>query len=280
MRLSIRHVTTYRYTRPVPYEIQTVRMTPRAYEGLAVLRWTVRGDRARALPSFIDGLGNLVHTHTVNRTHESAVIAVAGEVETRPMGGLVRDARETMPPGYFLRRTPLTAWDAAVTALANDGAKGPSEFDRLVALLGAVRGRVKLRRGLASTETTAAETLAKGSGVCQDHAHLFIAACRALGIPARFVGGYFWADGVGADHEASHAWAEAYVGEIGWVGFDPANGTRPDDAYVRVAIGLDYWSAAPARGLRRGEGEETLAVSVDVAQGEREPTLAAGRQEQ
>ncbi|HUB96389.1 MAG TPA: transglutaminase family protein [Stellaceae bacterium] len=279
MRLSIRHTTIYRYRPPVPYEIQTLRMTPRTYEGLLMLRWQVRGDRARALPSFIDGLGNVVHTHTVNRIHDSAAIAVAGEVETRPMGGLVRDGRETMPPGYFLRRTPLTGWDAAVAALARDGATGASEFDRLVSLVETVRERVALRTGLAETETRAAETLAKGSGTCQDHAHLFIAACRSLGIPARFVSGYVWT-GDGTEPQASQAWAEAYVGEIGWVGFDPANGTRPDDAYIRVAVGLDYWSAAPARGLRRGEGEETLSVNVNVAQDTREPAVGAGRQEQ
>jgi transglutaminase-like putative cysteine protease len=279
MRLTIRHITTYRYTRPVPYEIQTVRMTPRTYEGLLVLRWQVRGDRTRALPSFIDGFGNQVHTHTVHRTHESALISVMGEVETRPMGGLVRDARETLPPGYFLRRTPLTTWDGAVVALARDGARGASEFDRLVALMGAVRGRVTLRSGLADTEISAPETLASGSGVCQDHAHLFIAACRSLGIPARFVSGYAWAGGAG--RQAGLAWAEAYVGEIGWVGFDPANGTRPDDAYIRVAIGLDYWSAAPARGLRRGEGEESLSVSLEVAEGDREQqAVGVGRHEQ
>jgi transglutaminase-like putative cysteine protease len=98
--------------------------------------------------------------------------------------------------------------------------------------------------------TTAAEAFDKKSGVCQDFAHLFIACARELSIPARYVSGYFLrSDGEG-HQPASHAWAEAHVDDLGWVGFDPAHGLSPDDAYVRVAAALDYLGAAPVRGAR------------------------------
>ena len=112
--------------------------------------------------------------------------------------------------------------------------------------------------------TTAAEAFALRRGVCQDLTHIFIAAARRLEIPARYVGGHFYrADGVTAQ-DAGHAWVEAYVENLGWVGFDPTNGIGTTEAHVRVAIGLDYLGAAPVRGTRHGGGNETMAVSVRV----------------
>ena len=112
--------------------------------------------------------------------------------------------------------------------------------------------------------TTAADALARGFGVCQDHAHLFIAAARLIDIPARYVSGYLWTGVDAQPFDASHAWAEAFVPELGWVGFDPANRICPTENYIRVAVGLDYSAAAPVRGLRRGPAEESLDVEVQV----------------
>ncbi len=261
MRLLIRHQTSYRYSTPITYAIQALRLTPRPYEGLNVIRWRVRGEARYELPSFIDGYGNLVHCHTVNRAHDSAVVVVEGEVETRVTDGVVRGAPETLPPLFYLRSTRLTAIDPAIDVLARSCAG--SSYDRLMALMEAVRARVDYRAGATQSNTTAAEALRLGAGVCQDHAHIFIAGARALGVPARYVGGYLWAGEDGAE-QATHAWAEAYLQEFGWIGFDPSNRALPSEAYVRASIGLDYWSAAPVRGVRRGDAEELLAVNVRV----------------
>jgi transglutaminase-like putative cysteine protease len=261
MRLTIRHQTSYRYSKPIAYATQTLRLSPRAYEGLNVITWRVRGEGRFELPSFVDGYGNLVHCHTVNRTHDNAAVVVEGEVETRVTDGVVRGAAETFPPLFYLRSTRLTAADPAIVDLAQS-CTGKS-FDRLMALMETVRTRLDYRAGVTQSSTTAAEALRTGAGVCQDHAHLFIAGARALGVPARYVGGYLWA-GSDSEDQASHAWAEAYIQDFGWVGFDPANRMRPTESYVRASIGLDYWSAAPVRGVRRGEGEESLAVNVKV----------------
>lgn len=261
MRLVIRHQTSYRYSKPIAYAVQSLRLSPRPYEGLNVINWRVRGAARYELPSFIDGYGNLVHCHTVNRVHDSAAIVVEGEVETRATDGVVRGAAETLPPLFYLRATRLTAITPAIAELAL--ARGGSSFDRLNALMEEVRARLDYRAGVTQATTTADEALKLGAGVCQDHAHLFIAAARAMGVPARYVGGYLWAGDDGED-QASHAWAEVYLQDFGWVGFDPSNRTRPTEAYVRASIGLDYWSAAPVRGVRRGEGEEALAVKVKV----------------
>jgi transglutaminase-like putative cysteine protease len=114
--------------------------------------------------------------------------------------------------------------------------------------------------------TSAVEAFGLKRGVCQDYAHIFIACARSGGVPARFVSGHFLrSDGL-VHQQAGHAWAEAFVPDLGWIGFDPANAICITDAHARVAIGLDYLGAAPVRGTRYGGGMETLSVAVKVDQ--------------
>jgi transglutaminase-like putative cysteine protease len=137
--------------------------------------------------------------------------------------------------------------------------------DRIEALheiMLAIADDVEYTKGETHVHTTGAEALEQGSGVCQDHAHVFCAVCRTLGIPARYVSGYL---SHGAGHEAhasSHAWADAYVEDLGWVSFDPSNRTGATEAYIRIATGLDYAEAGPIRGVRSGGGVETMSYSV------------------
>ena len=264
MRLHVRHQTAYHYDRPIAYAIQTLRLSPQPYDGMSVLHWRIAGETRRPLPGFIDGFGNLTHCHTVNHPHTSAAVFVEGEVETRDTGGVILGAAETLPPAFFLRRTKLTEPVPGIVALAGDSMIGAAPMDRLMALMEAVSTKVAYQPGVTFSKTTAGEALGLGAGVCQDHAHIFIAAARSSGIPARYVGGYLWPGEGGPDEQASHAWAEAFVPDVGWVGFDASNNLLAYEAHIRTAVGLDYWEAAPVRGLRRGDAEETLAVKVHV----------------
>jgi transglutaminase-like putative cysteine protease len=128
-----------------------------------------------------------------------------------------------------------------------------------------VRDRVEYVPGATGAHTGAAEALGDGKGVCQDHAHIFISAARTLGIPARYVTGYLVLDDPGPA-PAHHAWAEAYVEALGWVGFDVANRICPTERYVRLACGLDAGYTAPVVGSRRGGSGESLNVCVAVQQ--------------
>jgi len=267
MRLQVKNQTVYRYDAPVTYTIQSLRLTPRPHQGLTVLNWRVQADGRRELPFYADGFGNIVHSHSVNRIHDSITILVEGEVETTDNAGILRGAAEPLPPLFYLRSTPLTSADAAIAALAVESRQGKSSLERLHRLMIAVRGQVDYRLGATDTATTAAEALAQGVGVCQDHSHIFIAAARHLGIPARYVGGYLWTGVETHEYGASHAWAEAYVEDLGWVGFDTANCICPTAAYIRASIGLDYASAMPVKGIRRGKSAEELAVRVAVTAG-------------
>ena len=145
-----------------------------------------------------------------------------------------------------------------------DSARG-DVLASLHALSQAVIGSVSYVIGATHVETTAEEAATLGQGVCQDHAHIFIGAARALGIPARYVSGYLMMDDR-IDQEAGHAWAEAHVEGLGWVGFDVSNAISPDDRYVRVATGRDYREAAPVTGVSYGAGDSSLKVRLAVEQ--------------
>lgn len=268
MLIEIRHTTTYRYETPARYAIQSLRLTPPSFDGQDVLSWTITAPGFDKGLEYRDGLGNLVHLTTLAAVHDGISIEATGVVETEDRCGIVRGLAETAPRRVFLRETPRTAPDKAIRDLARSVSSGkvPTDvLDCLHALMRAVRDAVSYEIGVTHQHTSAAEAMAEGKGVCQDHAHVFISAARVIGIPARYVNGYFLA-GTLAPAEAHHAWAEAWVDGLGWVGFDPANGMCPTERYVRLACGFDAGSAAPIRGTQKGGENEALDVKVEVEQ--------------
>jgi len=264
MRLHVSHETSYRYDMPIAYSIQTLRVTPSSHAGLIVRNWRVWSDTRRELPMFVDGYGNVTHCHTVNHAHNGATVFVEGDVDTAPTDGVLSGQPEPLPPLFFLRTTSLTLADDAIRDLAREPAQTGGTIGRLHGLMGVIGQHLRYESGTTATTTSAAQALAARSGVCQDYAHLFIAAAKVLGIPARYVGGYLLTGDEPRVYDANHAWAEAYVEDLGWVGFDPSNQICPTAAYIRSSVGLDYWSAAPVRGVRRGTADEVMTVTVRV----------------
>jgi transglutaminase-like putative cysteine protease len=268
MRVLVSHQTTYRYAKPAGSVIQILRLTPRNHEGQYVARWRIELSADCRLDQHEDAFGNITHAFTADGPFKELKVLVEGEVETRNTEGLVHDAVERFPPSLFLRETPLTRPDAAIVAFAAAAreAAGDNVLKLMHLVLDRLHGEMRFDTSPTESTTTAAEAFALKRGVCQDLSHIFIATARSLGIPARYVGGYFHRiDGV-IEQEAGHAWAEAFVPDLGWVAFDPTNGICATDAHVRVAVGLDYLGAAPVRGTRYGGAGETLAVKVIVDQ--------------
>ena len=267
MHLRIRHRTTYRFDEDQRRLIQLARLTPPSFAGQTVTSWDVAIDRDARLRPARDGYGNETVMIYVDGPLDTLTIEVAGEVLTEDRAGIVQGTAEPLPPAVFLRETALTRPDAAIVALATDIlARGDTILSRLHALNRELGERLRFDVSGMDVSRTAAAAIAQGHGVCQDFAHVFVTAARVIDIPARYVSGHlFRRDGLD-EQPAAHAWAEAYVDGLGWVGFDPANGISPDDAYVRVAVGLDYREAAPIAGSRIGSGGETLDVSVAVTQ--------------
>jgi transglutaminase-like putative cysteine protease len=264
MRIEVGYVTRYEYEIAAKLVVQHLRMTPRGHDGQHIRRWRIETDSDAKLVPSEDCFGNATHGHSVAGPVKRLAIRVTGEAETWDTGGVVRGAVERFPPIVFLRETPLTRCDAALRAFAQAAGEGTTLLDRLHGLLGAVHREMTFETERTDTATSAAEAFALRHGVCQDLAHIFIGAARSLGAPARYVSGHLARGDGRIDQEAAHAWAEAHVDGLGWVGFDPANGMCPTDAYVRVATGLDYLGAAPVRGSRYGGGGEHLDVKLRV----------------
>jgi transglutaminase-like putative cysteine protease len=268
MRIRIFHEMHYRYDVAPSSVIQTLRLTPRNHEGQFVVDWRIDVSHDCRLQAHEDAFGNIVHTFTAEGPLSELTVLVEGEVETQVVHGIVRGAVERFPASLYLRETSLTRADAALAEFARKtrGAQPGDPLSLLHQLLNRVHAEVVHDPDPARVATTAAEAFALRRGVCQDLTHVFIAAARALGTPARYVAGYWLDGGEIAPRQAGHGWAEAFVPNLGWVAFDPANGICATDAHVRVAIGLDSFGAAPVRGARHGGGGERLSVAVQVEQ--------------
>lgn len=264
MILTVRHVTTYRYDRPVRAVIQSHRLRPARFEGQRVIDWQVEVPGGQKGGGFRDGAGDWVQGWTIPGPVSEVTVTVSGSVETFDLAGILRGHREKIPPEVWLRPTPATRCDAALAALADETAPQAQGLDLAHALAAAVSAAVAWTPGATEAGTTAAEALARGAGVCQDHAQILIALAHRRGLPARYATGYLLADAEGRSHDAAHAWAEIWLPVLGWVGFDPANACCPDARYIRLGCGRDAADAAPIRGIARGEASESLEVSVAV----------------
>lgn len=264
-RLSIRHETVYRYSEPPDYTIQQLRLTPRSEKQQQVLSWHI--EAPGQLHAITDAYGNLSHTLTVHGRHEQVAIVAEGIVEVRNLEqGRLLEA-ELQSPLVFTIPTLLTAATPAVqgfaaTHLAPGSALPTRDFLHLAE---SICTAVSYQSGATVVTSSADHALQLGQGVCQDHAHLFLACCHARGIPARYVSGYIDADT--PEHAETHAWVDVWcheAGSAGWTSIDVTHACLMSDAYCRIAIGRDYDSAAPIRGMRHGGGEETMAVKVLV----------------
>ena len=266
MRLKILHTTTYTFDRPVSYGLQQLRLIPKSRTGQTVLHWAMTIDGGTAETEYTDHHQNRVSLISFDPQASSIVVHCAGEVETADLHGVTGRHAGFAPLWYFQRATELTRAGARVRALIRGLKEEQAEdIPRLHALSARILAAVPYEVGLTHSATSAEEALEQAGGVCQDHAHIFLAGARAMGYPARYVSGYLMMDDR-VHQDASHAWAEVHVEPLGWVGFDVSNGISPDARYVRVATGLDYREAAPVSGLRFGHGGEAMSIDIQVQQ--------------
>lgn len=265
MQLRILHRTAYRYDEPVKYSAQALRLTPRREGRQHVLGWSMHAPGRRI--EQVDAHGNVTHLLTVEDPHREIEIVVTGHVEVANEGELVPHEGPLSPLAYLFA-TPLTIANDAVAALAKDYLAGSEPLrERLYALARGVSERVRYQKGATSVEDSATTVLARGEGVCQDQAHVFIACCRAAGVPARYVSGYLYGgEGSNGDTAASHAWVDAWIPDAkGWLGIDVTHREPTGMHHCRLAVGRDYLDAAPVRGVRRGGGREMMDVDVMVS---------------
>jgi transglutaminase-like putative cysteine protease len=262
MLLHIRHDTLYRYDRPVKHSVQSLRLTPRTETGQRVLAWTLVAPGRQSQQ--VDAHGNVMHLLTLDEPHEEIHITVSGAVETEEVPESAPSNRGRLSPLIYLPETPLTRTDESLADFAATHGMGNPGRDEAMTLALAVRGVMDYVPGVTEVSDTAAHAFKLQRGVCQDHAHVMIACCRSLGIPARYVSGYLLT--ARDDHIASHAWVDVWLARHErWFSIDVTNGVPGGLQHCRLAVGRDYLDACPVRGVRRGGGAETMSAKVEVS---------------
>lgn len=267
MLLSIRHLTTYSYEPAASRLALRLRLFPAQIGAQTPLDWAVTVNGEAPSATITNSFGDREAIWQSKGDIGAIEIVAEGKVQTTDVTGLLKDWRMAAAPGVFLRSTPLTVAEETIKALA-ESVSNETGLAQAHALSAAVRDRIDYKPSATDAATTAAEALTIGAGVCQDHAHVLIAASRAIGCPARYVVGYLLPDREEDEVEIpaeTHAWAELWIDGLGWVGFDATNRICPTDRYVRLASGFDANDAAPIHGAVFGHVEEAMEAEVAVS---------------
>jgi len=265
MRISVRHETRYDYAEPAAGVVMRLRLKPLSNNAQSVEQWTVTVNDTPLTHWITNGYGDAEALWRAPGRVANVTIVAEGTVRTIDCAGVTKPLDGEARPQLFLRSTPLTEIDPTLAALAERARSEEGPLASLHLLKDLIHEEIVWRAGSTTFATTAAEALAQGCGVCQDQTQIFIAAARSLGIPARYVTGYL-RDPERPDSEHDpHAWAEAYVEGLGWVGFDCTLGHCPVDGHVRLGCGLDAADAAPIRGVMAPGGETSLSHDVQIA---------------
>lgn len=277
MRFAIHYLTGYRYDEPVSDNLNVLRVTPASTPTQELEDFRVQVDPEARLHRHTDYFGAQVVEFGITRPHEHLTIDVRARVSTSeppaPLGGgwegLGEPAYATAGAEYLLPSPIDGRWDDTLGEL-RAAVRGETPADTVRALCELIPDRFEYRAGVTYVGSTVEDLLEGGAGVCQDFAHLAVAALRVAGLPARYVSGYLETQPPpgrprlqGAD--ASHAWAAVLLPEVGWVDLDPTNDQFVDDRYVVTAWGRDYGDVPPVKGVIFTEAStSTLRVAVDV----------------
>lgn len=261
MHLKIRHRTEYRYEMPVRYSIQELRLTPPTTSGQQIDKWKI-STPIKATTS-IDIFGNLCSVFTQERPYTAMLIEAEGEIHTQDAFEFM-DTAKAVSPFYLLQQTNLTEPTGDMLNYFSSSLPNKNSVDAVLTLAESVQKTIEYVPGQTNFATTAAQSFAMKSGVCQDHAHVMLGLLRASNIPARYVSGYFFAEE--SPNLASHAWID-FCSDIDkglWTSVDITHACLIDSRHIRLAIGRDYYSAAPVKGVRSGGGGEELTANISI----------------
>ncbi len=281
MHYSIRHTTRFIYSSPVRESVMELRLQPRS-EGPQALRSFQIATTPRAqLYAYSDPLGNAVYHFNILRRHQELRIDTQSVVEmgaVKPLPpaldslewarfndyNLSADHFDMIEPSKFARPS------AQLSAFAAGHDLDKPEADPLTALKRlshTIFASFEYEPGVTEVDSPIDDALSARRGVCQDFAHIMIAVARGWGIPARYVSGYLFhrrKNEHRSGEDASHAWIEAYMPSLGWIGFDPTNDMLAEDRHIRVAVGRDYADVPPTRGTFKGDADTELSIAVTV----------------
>ncbi len=290
MFYSIRHITRFRYLTPVREAVMEVIMQPRTEGPQRLAHFQMNLTPRAQIFSYTDHLGNAVHHFNTLKNHDMLSIEVLAGIEMQPHAavpgaaprdaweGLIRDRLADDEYDMLAANHHTDVTPALESFMAAKNLKPLSDpLSTLWMLSRTVFESFEYDPHATEVDTPLTEVLLHGRGVCQDLSHVMIAIARRFGIPARYVSGYLSHTRSDArpEPEATHAWVEALVPGIGWVGFDPTNNVIAGERHVRVAVGRDYHDVPPTRGTFKGRPDSELAVAVTVG-----PSGAASAREE
>jgi len=277
---SVRHVTKFRYKPGVRESVMEIRMQPRSEGNQRCLSFDLTVKPNAAVMQYRDFLGNVVHHFDIAGTHSELNLTAQSLVEVLPihdpdiahaatwhdLDALVSsgDYYEMLLPSTFARPTALLDVLANELELHRRGTPLRMLFD----ISEGIHEKFSYVPNTTNVDSPIDDALSERKGVCQDFAHIMIALARRLHVPCRYVSGYLFHasdDRSLASEGASHAWVEALVPGLGWIGFDPTNDVLCGERHIRVAVGRDYAEVPPTRGVFKGGAESELSVSVTVA---------------
>ena len=257
------HETRYHYPQPASQTIQRLILTPDQRKFQHVKNWKISLEGTRAVMKSFDHHGNLVHIVAQQEKVSDILIIASGEVETYQNYGIYGSHDNLLPLALYKRETSFCKMGPELRKLNSEL---PSIKDALSFLHEAsvfVAKKIIYKKEMTKSDTDAETAVSLGHGVCQDHVHIFLSLVRRRGFPARYVSGYLMTSSI-VENTQSHAWAEVYLEDLGWVGFDISNKISPDENYIRLATGFDYQDVRPVSGLRYGAGEEIMTTEVTV----------------
>lgn len=284
MKLEITHTTNYDYSAPVVNNVNEMRLTPRSNYRQTCCHHTLSVYPSMNVLRYVDYFGNTVHSFSVPNPHSRLTITSHSTVITQdkePKSGSLLPLHEELALLHsdklqnryaeYLQQTSYMQFTPSLREYAHsigDIQKLGSIYDTVSHISQIIHQDFTYHPGTTNVFTTASETLALKKGVCQDFTHLMLAVCRILAIPARYISGYHCItdiSGGSADFtQASHAWVEAHIPGIGWLGFDPTNNSTMNWRYVKVAHGRDYCDIVPIKGTYFGSSDKTMTVNVNV----------------
>jgi transglutaminase-like putative cysteine protease len=280
MLLRILHETKLSYSEPVSETVFEVRMAPPSDEDQTNLGYRLKIVPGAPVTIYRDGFGNRVDLFNILSSYRELIIRATSIVRTHRgsapesrLGDVGWDPDSSdfsaLDTVEYLQPSPLVNRSQELDDFLDGLPRNSGWLIDLVHRLNeAVRTRLHYEKKVTTARTPVGEALRLGRGVCQDFAHLFIGACRGLGLPARYVSGYIHQTG----EVATHAWCQVWTGKNGWVDIDPTRGTLVGDDYVKIGIGRDYSDVPPNRGVWKGQADETIAVSVKIEPIDRVPT--------
>ncbi|WP_213993685.1 transglutaminase family protein [Sodalis sp. dw_96] len=275
MKLTVDHLTHYRYDHEVKFSTQYLRLTPQNTPRQRIIEWSLTLPE-QATPA-TDGFGNILHVLTLDRPHEMIAIRAKGQVEIADDSESILEECGPLSPLVFLRCSPLTLPDEAIRNFAARYYRADAADESLREMMAELRLRMPYTPGVTQVQDTAAKVFSARHGVCQDHSHVFLACCRSLHIPARYVSGYIYSEDT--KHVAMHAWVEAWFDDH-WQSFDITNNTCNPGQHLKLAVGFDYLDACPVRGSRIGGGYEEMYSEATVEQTEEQQAGGQGGQQQ